>query len=128
MKNGFYDTSGIGTKSAKKKFIRRALELSYRVDCQCKYRNDVSHRETETESSVEEYVNDMLTDPRHRMDLIDRNFYNRGSIVGCDGEFNLHSTWNSKTGRKYWRLLYGHMSLDNLHKLAAEFGLKMRDK
>lgn len=126
MVNGFYDMSGVNTPAKIRKFIARAIMLSYAVRCESKYKNDVMGRELETCSSVEEYLNDIMSSKNMRLDCIDRFIYDKGCFSDSAGEVTIHSTFNKKNGRNYWRLLYCLMSLENLNKLVTEYNLKLK--
>lgn len=127
MTNGFYDTSCLKTKKQKKDFIMDAMMMSHSVLCHSKYKKDGSFRDIETESSISEYLEDLLNCKDTKLDCIDRILYNRGFVENCDCEISLHSTSNKKTGRTYWRLLYCLMNQDNLNKLVEKYRLKLKE-
>lgn len=127
MTNGFYDTSCLKTKKQKKDFIMDAMMMSHGVLCHSKYKKDGSFRDIETESSISEYLEDLLNCKDTKLDCIDRILYNRGFVKNCDCEISLHSTSNKKTGRTYWRLLYCFMNQDNLNKLVEKYRLKLKE-
>lgn len=104
-----------------------AMMLSYNVMCHSKYKEDGSFRDVETDSSISEYMEDLLNCRGAKLDCIDRILYNRMAIQNCDCEVTLHSTSNKKTGRTYWRLLYCLMSQENLNKLVEKHGLKLKE-
>ena len=127
MTNGLYDTSNINTSDKIRSFIDSAIKFSYQVNCQSKYKDDVMHRDIEKNSSVEEYLDDLLSSKDMRLNCVDRFASHGGQIKDCDGEIVMHSTSNPKTGRTYWRLLYCHMSLENLQKLVSAWDLKLKE-
>ena len=129
MTNGFYDTSDF-SKVKIKRFIKRAISLSYSVQCESKYKDNASTRELEIASSIEEYIDDILSSKDYSLDCINRFLYhNCLNLPGHKnaGEISIHSTCNNITHRKYWRILYCRMNLENLNKLVLEFKLTLKE-
>lgn len=131
--NGFYDIPK--NKRLAKRIIKRAIELSYSVVCENKYKYATS-RQMDTESSTSEHINSILKNKDWKLDVIDRNLYYSNKIpTEIDSrEVTMHS-YNIPTidpkgdtyGSTHWRLLYCYLNPDNFTILTKEFNLKLKE-
>ncbi len=108
MINGFYDTSIIEDKEA---FLRDVFNYSYYICLQ--HKHNIS-RELDNKLSINDFFEKWGKEGK--LDVIDRNIYNRNQIPNSDGEIVIH---------KDWQFLYCHLSLYNLEKVVNKYNLKL---
>lgn len=126
MTNGFYNSKTLDVK-VKEEIIKFAISLAYCVRCEVKYKDDSNRRNIDPTASIYEFIEELITSDDNVLDIIDRNDYNQGKIRDTSdcGEVCWHSTYNKKSKREYWILLYCNLNLKNLKILTDKFKLTL---
>ena len=115
MTNGFYNTDNL-SEETKRKLIDDAIKLSFLVRTETKYKNDNIYRELDKDLTIQQVIDEGLSNTNHKLDVVNRLLYSRGEILECDSEVVLHYDWT---------FLYCIMTHENVDKLALKYELKL---
>lgn len=116
MNNGFYDLSSLNSIKLRRKFLERAIQLSYSVTCQSKYTAENKNTRNLDKTLSIDLMMDLI-DIDSKIDCVDRNIYNRDQIPDTD--------YGQVVFGDFPAMLWCEMSLDNLDILVEEFNLKL---
>lgn len=115
MTNGFYDTDNL-SEEIKRKLIDDAIQLSFLIRVETKYKNNSLRRELDKDLTVQQVIEEGFKNSSASIAVVNRNLYYGGEIPESDSEVVLHYDWT---------FLYCIMTHENVDKLALKYELKL---